>query len=142
MPRRCNTELSLHAVTGKAIVCNARVLHDLGSSHVRLYMKLRCNVRSSTQAVNATAGGNGTQPEEPPTMVVQRERRRTIRVPLKIGGPGFVLPGTSEAQRAVGSLQRGTKSIKSDFRCCTIQMLYVCRAACGPSTCLVLRSLP
>lgn len=49
---------------------------------------------------NATAGGNATA-AEPETMVVQRERRRTIRVPLKIGGPGFVRPGLSDEQRKV-----------------------------------------
>lgn len=51
-------------------------------------------------AANATAGGNATV-AEPKTMVVQRERRRTIRVPLKIGGPGFVRPGLSDEQRKV-----------------------------------------
>lgn len=51
-------------------------------------------------AGNATAG-NATAPEPPATMVVQRERRKVIRVPLKIGGPGFALPGLSNAQRKV-----------------------------------------
>jgi hypothetical protein len=33
--------------------------------------------------------------------VVQRERRRTLRIPLKIGGPGFVRPGLNDEQRKV-----------------------------------------
>jgi hypothetical protein len=51
-------------------------------------------------AGNATAAGNATEPQ-PQTMVVQRERRRTIRIPLKIGGPGFVRPGLNNEQRKV-----------------------------------------
>lgn len=63
---------------------------------------------AAADAGNATAGGaangtaNGTTAEpEPKTMVVQRERRRTLRIPLKIGGPGFVRPGLSDEQRKV-----------------------------------------
>lgn len=67
-----------------------------GLRHTELFLLTR-------QAVgDATAGAaNATEPEPPATMVVQRERRRTIRVPLKIGGRGFLLPGLSAAQRQV-----------------------------------------
>jgi hypothetical protein len=51
-------------------------------------------------AANATANGTTANPE-PQTMVVQRERRRTLRIPLKIGGSGFVRPGLSDEQRKV-----------------------------------------
>ena len=64
--------------------------------------------QAAADTANATAGGaanataNGTTAEpEPQTMVVQRERRRTLRIPLKIGGPGFVRPGLSDEQRKV-----------------------------------------
>lgn len=33
------------------------------------------------------------------TKVVQRERKRVIRVPLAVGGPGLVSPGLSDAER-------------------------------------------
>lgn len=64
--------------------------------------------QAATDTANATASGaanattNGTTAEpKPQTIVVQRERRRTLRIPLKIGGPGFVRPGLSDEQRKV-----------------------------------------
>jgi hypothetical protein len=44
-----------------------------------------------------------TEPEDAKPKMVKalRERRRTLRLPLKAGGPGFVRPGLSAEQMKV-----------------------------------------
>lgn len=49
---------------------------------------------------NSTAG-NSTAAAPPATKVVQRERKRVIRVPLTVGGAGYAFPGLSAEQMKV-----------------------------------------
>ena len=58
----------------------------------KLIQHLDLNTRA--QQANVTAGG------EPATVVVEQERKRTIRVPLTITGRGFVYPGLTANQLA------------------------------------------
>jgi len=53
---------------------------------------------NATKGDNATAAGNVTAAATV-TKVVQKERKKIIRVPLTVGGPGLAFPGLSPADR-------------------------------------------
>lgn len=60
---------------------------------------------------NSTAG-NSTAAAPPATKVVQRERKRVIRVPLAVGGAGYAFPGLSADQMKVCLFQNLTHRLR------------------------------
>lgn len=73
------------------------------ATNTRKYAQPVTNLKHSLQG-DAKANSTAKTPEAPKTMVVEQERKRTIRVPLVVGGQGFLYPGLTAPQLMVSIL--------------------------------------